>query len=250
MTPSKPVSEGDNGSRDDDEVGGHSGKSRATCWNNWPHTSPEKRLATSSTNLLACLWTLANQESCRGVADRFDPLCHLHLFCTLVTTHMKAVITWPRGDALRASVQGFEKAGFANTVCAVDGCHIPILKPQCENALAYYNRKRFYSVILAAVCDGERRFCHVGVGHPGSWHDARAFRHTDVAQVGEDNPLLLVPEGMHIIADSAYPLLPQLMKPYRDNGYLQWGKKTLCPGVFWSGQCQGPPFCMGLTEEH
>ncbi|KAM9804078.1 LOW QUALITY PROTEIN: putative nuclease HARBI1 [Neosynchiropus ocellatus] len=186
-----------------------------------PHY-PEKRLATRSTSLLACLWTLANQESYRGVADRFDmaksTLCgHQHLFCTLVTTHMTGVITWLRGDALRASVQAFEKAGFE---------HIPILKPQCENALAYYYRKQFCSVILPAFCDGERCFCHVDVGHPGSWHDALAFRHTDLAQALEDNPSLLVPEGWHIIADSAYPLLPQLMKPYRDNGHLTAQQKV------------------------
>ncbi|KAM9820870.1 LOW QUALITY PROTEIN: uncharacterized protein ACB057_001498 [Neosynchiropus ocellatus] len=171
--------------------------------------------------LLACLWTLANQKCYRGVADRFDG--HIHTSCTLVTTHMKGVITRP-GDALHASVQWFKKTGFANS--AVDGCHITILMPQCENALAYYDRKQFYSVILTVPCDGERRFCHVSVGHPGGCHDARAFRQTDVAQVLEDNPLLLVPEGMHFIADSAYLLLPQPMKPYRDNGHLTAQQKV------------------------
>ncbi|KAL2095350.1 hypothetical protein ACEWY4_010069 [Coilia grayii] len=51
-------------------------------------------------------------------------------------------------------------------------------------------------------------------------HDARAFRHTAVATALAEHPQSLVPEGMHIIGDSAYPLLPQLMKPYRDNGHL------------------------------
>lgn len=59
------------------------------------------------------------------------------------------------------------------------------------------------------------------MGHPGSWHDARAFRLTSVAQALEADPQSLVPAGMHIIGDSAYPLLPQLLKPYRDNGYLR-----------------------------
>ncbi|KAI4795467.1 hypothetical protein KUCAC02_031401 [Chaenocephalus aceratus] len=36
----------------------------------------------------------------------------------------------------------------------------------------------------------------------------------------DEDPQSLVPEGMHIIGDSAYPLLPQLMRPYRDNGHL------------------------------
>ncbi|KAK9535765.1 hypothetical protein VZT92_008124 [Zoarces viviparus] len=54
----------------------------------------------------------------------------------------------------------------------------------------------------------------------GSWHDARAFRNTDVARLLEEDPRALVPEGMHIIGDSAYPLLRKRMKPYRDNGHL------------------------------
>ncbi|KAJ4927753.1 hypothetical protein JOQ06_015555 [Pogonophryne albipinna] len=60
-------------------------------------------------SVLACLWTLSNQESYRG-------------------------------------------GGFLNTVCAVDGCHIPIVKPHCENPVAYLNRKLLYSVgILGSV---------------------------------------------------------------------------------------------------
>ncbi|KAI2657211.1 Protein ANTAGONIST OF LIKE HETEROCHROMATIN PROTEIN 1 [Labeo rohita] len=65
----------------------------------------------------------------------------------------------------------------------------------------------------------QRHFCHISVGHPGSWN-ARAFCLTEVARVLEDDPHSLVPQGMHIIGDSAYPLLPQLMRSYRDNGHL------------------------------
>ena len=60
----------------------------------------------------------------------------------------------------------------------------------------------------------------MNVDHPGSWHDARAFGNTDVSRLLEEDPQALVPEGMHVIGDSAYPLLQQLMKPYRDNGHL------------------------------
>ncbi|XP_034095934.1 putative nuclease HARBI1 isoform X1 [Gymnodraco acuticeps] len=176
-------------------------------------------------SVLACLWTLSNQESYRGVADRFNitksTVClHLHEFCSLVTTYLSHHISWPTGQALHNSELGFRAAGFPNTVCAVDGCHIPIVKPHCENPVAYINRKQFYSVVLTGFCDSKRRFCHVNVGHPGSWHDARAFRLSAVGRLLDEDPQSLVPEGMHIIGDSAYPLLPQLMRPYRDNGHL------------------------------
>ena len=102
----------------------------------------------------------------------------------------------------------------------MDGCHIQIPKPHVENPNAYLNRKQFYSLLLTAFCDSKRRFCNIHAGLPGSWHDARAFRHTAVATALAENPHALLPAGTHIIGDSAYPLLPQLLKTYRDNGHL------------------------------
>ncbi len=184
-----------------------------------------------SNSVLACLWTLSNQESYRGVADRFNISkstisTHLHHFCSLVTTHLYHNISWPTADSLHTSQLRFQAAGFPNTVCAVDGCHIPIVKPHCNNPIVYYNRKQFYSIILTGFCDSERCFCHVNIGHSGSWHDARAFCNTDVARLLEVDPQALVPEGMHIIGDSAYPLMKQLMTPYRDNGHLTVRQKS------------------------
>ncbi len=146
-----------------------------------------------TSSVLACLWTLSNQESYRGVADRFNiskstMSSQLHHFCSLVNTHLSHHISWPTAEAIQTSRLHFEAAGFPNTICAVDGCHIPIVKPHCNNPAVYYNRKQFYSVILTGFCDSGRRFCHVTTGHPGSWHDARAFRNTDVAQLLEEDP--------------------------------------------------------------
>ncbi|XP_039670696.1 uncharacterized protein si:ch73-257c13.2 [Perca fluviatilis] len=145
--------------------------------------------------VLACLWTLANQATSRIEVLQTDfKIHHVNpspslLFPgqhTSVTSHFMA----HRGSTSHIAIT------FSN------------------------NRKQFYSIILTGFCDSERRFCHVNVGHPGSWHDARAFRYTDVARQLELNPQALVLEGMHIIDDSAYPLSLHLMKPYRDNGHL------------------------------
>lgn len=71
-------------------------------------------------SVLACLWTLANQESYRGVADRFNMskstlAKHLHEFCCYVNTYMAHHISWPRGQRLEMSKLGFDAAGFPNT---------------------------------------------------------------------------------------------------------------------------------------
>lgn len=51
-------------------------------------------------------------------------------------------------------------------------------------------------------------------------HDARVFRNSPIYQhlINERNPLLLPEE--HIIGDSAYPLMMNVMTPFRDTGYL------------------------------
>ncbi len=49
---------------------------------------------------------------------------------------------------LKVVMDGFENRwGFPQIVGAIDGSHIPILKPQ-ESASDYYNRKGLYSITM------------------------------------------------------------------------------------------------------
>lgn len=51
-------------------------------------------------------------------------------------------------------------------------------------------------------------------------HDARVFRNSPIYQriINQRNPLLLLEE--HILGDSAYPLMMNVMTPFRDTGHL------------------------------
>ncbi|KAK9720228.1 DDE superfamily endonuclease [Popillia japonica] len=63
-------------------------------------------------------------------------------------------------------------------------------------------------------------FLDIYVGAPGQVHDARVFHNSDVFQrINDENHRLLDGEH-HIIGDTAYPLLRNLMTPFRDNGHL------------------------------
>src|SRR5436190_10253592 len=55
---------------------------------------------------------------------------------------------------------------------------------------------------------------------PGRMHDARVFRSSPLYNeiINAERPL--ISENMHLIGDSAYPLLKNLMTPIRDNGHL------------------------------
>lgn len=59
---------------------------------------------------------------------------------------------------------------------------------------------------------------HCYVGHPGSVHDQRVFRQSEVALYLNDEEKF--PFDSHIIGDSAYELHEHLLVPFKDNGHL------------------------------
>nr|XP_002736880.1 PREDICTED: putative nuclease HARBI1-like [Saccoglossus kowalevskii] len=128
-------------------------------------------------------------------------------------------IHWP----LRRELQGISAcfndmhtSNLPNIIGAVDGSHIPISTPH-EQPDAYYNRKKFRSVVLQGVCREDLQFIDVSVGCPGRMHDARVLRNSTLWNTGMGN----CQRGQyHVIGDAAYPLTNWLMTPYRDNGHL------------------------------
>lgn len=70
------------------------------------------------------------------------------------------------------------------------------------------------------ICNHRGLFIDCFIGIPGRSHDANVFRHSPVHGriMNEEAPL--IPKKMHLIGDSAYPLLMNLMTPFRDNGHL------------------------------
>ena len=81
---------------------------------------------------------------------------------------------------------------------------------------------------------------HCSFGYPGSIHDARVLRLSDLFDLGENEQILTSPvkivSGTEfpplIIGDSAYPLLKWFVKPHPNRGHLQpdereFNKKSL-----------------------
>lgn len=65
----------------------------------------------------------------------------------------------------------------------------------------------------------KKKFLDIFVGMPGRVHDARVFRTSPLYNKLISDPPLLSP-SQHLLGDAAYPLMLNLMKPYRDNGHL------------------------------
>jgi hypothetical protein len=123
------------------------------------------------------------------------------------------VISWPTGEKLQSVVTKFsERNNFPVIVGAFDDTHIKIRSPD-DHPQSYANRKKILSLHLQAVCNADMEFIYYNFGLPGSCHDARVLRQSDLW----DSGLVL---GNHIIADEAYPLRRWLLTPYRNTGNL------------------------------
>jgi hypothetical protein len=97
-------------------------------------------------------------------------------------------------------------------VGAIDGKHIAVKQPPGSGS-DFYNYKRFYSVILFALVDGNYNFLYVNVGSNGRASDGAVFQNSALYKGFNENTLN-VPEDHVVLGDSAFPLKPWLMKPY------------------------------------
>ena len=180
------------------------------------------------TRVAVTLWRLATNIEYRTIAELFglgrSTVCEIVIdTCDAIAGHLAPRhIYIPQNESLKEVVDGFEwRWGFPQAAGAIDGTHIPILKPH-HSAADYYCRKGYYSLLMQALVDYRGIFMNVYIGWPGKTHDARVFANSSVyadmindrlfpnwtRQIeGIDVPLV-------ILGDPAYPLLPWLMKPY------------------------------------
>uniref|UniRef100_A0A3Q3DET4 DDE Tnp4 domain-containing protein n=1 Tax=Hippocampus comes TaxID=109280 RepID=A0A3Q3DET4_HIPCM len=137
------------------------------------------------------LWKLATNTCYRTIGHFFGVTCS-----AIVSEMSQDLIKWPRW-------------GFPQVLGAIDGTHIPIIRPHdCHTD--YYNRKGFYSVIMQAVVDSSYRFIDIFI----------VFTNSPLYQNRTSVPVPLV-----LLGDAAYPLSTRLMKPFSDNGRLTQPQK-------------------------
>ena len=117
--------------------------------------------------------------------------------------------------------------GFPQVVGAIDGTHIPILKSQ-ESSSDYYNRKGFYCILMQAVVSFSGYFLDVNIGWPGKVYDTRIIANSSLYHKANKGELFPdwkstfngVEVPVVLLGDPAYPLLPQLMKPYPESSAM------------------------------
>ncbi|KAG0443373.1 hypothetical protein HPB47_015005 [Ixodes persulcatus] len=150
-----------------------------------PQISAEK-------TLLIVLSYLGTRATMYQIADRFDITeSSVHLCIKRVLNFLNGIsaqiITWPDQERRRRSQAGFLRKtkgkGPHKTIGAIDGCHVEILRPT-ESPNSYYNRT----------------------------HDARILKESPVFEDAEAKCA-----GGYLLGDSAYPLLPYVMTPFKSS---------------------------------
>ena len=120
----------------------------------------------------------------------------------------------------------FEKRwNFPNCVGALDGKHVRIQAPNFSGS-TWFNYKGHFSMVLMALVDANYKFIYVDIGDYGHKADGTVFRNSLFGQKFMDKTLGIPPETEvkdfenrgplphHIVADEAFPLRPDLMRPY------------------------------------
>ena len=118
----------------------------------------------------------------------------------------------------------FEKRwNFPNCVGCIDGKHVCIQAPINTGSL-FYNYKKFFSIILLAVCDSKYQFTMVDIGEAGRQSDAGVFSNSNIGY-SITNDILSLPPPRRLdesevlypyvfLGDDAFPLRTNLIKPY------------------------------------
>ena len=101
-------------------------------------------------------------------------------------------------------------AGLSGVIGAIDGTHIKILAPK-EFEAEYVNRKKQHSINVQVVLDSHYKFLDIVARWPGSVHDARILRESELFSFFERG---CVPAGCHLLGDSGYPSQRWLLTSY------------------------------------
>lgn len=140
------------------------------------------------------------------------------------TTLQPLVMPTPTTEQWQKIEEGFsQKWNYPNCLGALDGKHVVFEKPPNSGSL-YNNYKKQFSIVLLALLDADYRFITVDIGAYGRNSDGGIFNSSQLgkklisgklgipqnkALPGTDKVLPHV-----IVGDEAFPLLPNLMRPY------------------------------------
>ncbi|XP_018366325.1 PREDICTED: uncharacterized protein LOC108763317 [Trachymyrmex cornetzi] len=166
------------------------------------------------------------QEVCEAIWKALQP----------IVLPQQDLFTW------KQSVKDFyEEWQFPNCIDALDGKHIRIKAPP-NSGSKYFCYKKFFSIVLMAICNHKYRFLWVDIGQFGSISDDGVWSETELGRcVGQESfnipsPCELPGTNIKInhvlVADEAFPLGMNLLKPYSQKFLANGGEDADKARVF------------------
>ena len=142
----------------------------------------------------------------------------------IVEEYQHVIRTPNTADGWRELAHEFERQwNVPHCVGAIDGKHVAIRKPK-NSGSAFYNYKKYFSIVLLAVVDADYKFRYIDVGGRGGSSDSGIFLTTTLRDMAVNEELNfpqsspIVPGGQDIpyffLGDDAFALKRWLLKPY------------------------------------
>ena len=112
-------------------------------------------------------------------------------------------------------------------LAAIDGKHVAV-QAFGNSASAFYNYKKYFSIVLMAVADAKYFFIYTDIGSPGSCNDSGIFERSHFKtslKAGALNlpgmPMDNLQCDFHFLSDDAFALGTRMMKPYPNSSLAQ-----------------------------
>ncbi|CAG8608742.1 11601_t:CDS:2 [Gigaspora rosea] len=113
---------------------------------------------------------------------------------------------------------------FPMAVGAIDGTHIPLNEASSKiNKDIYISCKHSYGIHLQGIVDYKEHFISYNIGWPVSVHDAKVFKNSCIYK--QHN--FFIEDEDYLLGNSAYPLLPWVMIPFKDPQGLLLNNKNI-----------------------
>lgn len=122
--------------------------------------------------------------------------------CTAIRSLRDQFYFWPDAEERRQIGKECAVIGdFPHCVGIADGTLFPLaFEPETEDAPDYNGRKFQYSLSTMIICDHKRRIRHYLAGFPGSAHDNRIFKETQLARFPNNH----FDPQQYLLGDSAF----------------------------------------------
>ncbi|KAK5650048.1 hypothetical protein RI129_001077 [Pyrocoelia pectoralis] len=125
---------------------------------------------------------------------------------------------------------------FPNGIAAMDGKHVTFRAPSTAGSM-FYNYKGQHSIVLLALVDAHYNFLYVDVGTNGRISDGGVFRKSTLCEAITDNKINIPKNSalpgrnkevpFVIVADAAFPLATNILKPYPFRNMLSRARRVV-----------------------